>query len=73
MATKPTLVQIGETEYGCSLGDFKIEAVKPKALSEAEWQRRRENQFAEHVRLRHSREDANQAASRIVRESTERD
>ncbi len=71
MATKPELVKISETEYGCSLGDFKMQAVNPAALSEAEWQHRREQQFTQHVKERHSHEDVNQAAARTIREATE--
>jgi hypothetical protein len=55
MATekKPELVKLSGNEYGCSFGDWKAEAVKPEKLTEVEWQRRREQQFAEHVRQRH--------------------
>jgi hypothetical protein len=57
--------------YGCSLGDWKAEAVKPAALTEAKWEARRQTQFNEHVRQRHSNEDVNQTAARIIREATE--
>ena len=69
---KPELVKISKTVYGCSqCADFKIEIVKPSALTAAEWQRRTEQHFADHFKNVHMREDASQAAARIVREATE--
>lgn len=70
---KPALVKLNETEYGCSLGDWKSEALKPAKLTQAQWERRRLAQFQEHVQQRHTREDFSQAAARIVKEATERD
>jgi hypothetical protein len=64
MDKKPELVKISEMEYGCSFGDWKMEAVKPSKMSYARWEHRRQRQFEEHVRERHSPEDVNQAAAR---------
>ncbi|MHB1937764.1 MAG: hypothetical protein ACYCOR_14415 [Acidobacteriaceae bacterium] len=54
----PELIKISETEYGCSLCGFKIEIIKPTAKTQAEWQRRREQQFEDHKKECHPREDA---------------
>ncbi|MGA9055121.1 MAG: hypothetical protein WB763_01280 [Terriglobia bacterium] len=70
MAKKPKLVKISEIEYGCSFGDWKKQELKPSKMSYAQWERRRQRQFDEHVKQRHSGEDFNQAAARIVREAT---
>jgi hypothetical protein len=71
MAKKPELIKISENEYGCTFGDWKAEALKPRELTEGQWEQRRRKQFEEHVRQQHSREDFSQAAVRIVREATE--
>jgi hypothetical protein len=66
MAKKPELIKLSETEYGCSRGDWKTEAIKPERLTQAEWEARRLKQFEEHVRQRHAREDFSQAAGTIT-------
>jgi ferredoxin len=87
MAKKSELIKISPTEYSCSSCAFKIEknTARPQPATEAEWKRIRDQQFAEHIRLCHSaeeansatkspkpktREDVNQAAARIIREAT---
>jgi ferredoxin len=89
MSNKPELIKISQTEYGCSGCSFKIDRnmdrVQP--VTEAERQRSRKREFAEHIRLCHSaeevntvtespktktREDVNQAAVRTIREATEK-
>jgi hypothetical protein len=89
MTKKPELIKISQTEYGCSVCAFKIQRNMDRSqpVTEAEAQRSREHEFAEHVRLRHgeeeanstpkasepkTREDVNQAAARIIREATEK-
>ncbi len=72
MTKSPKLIKISETVYGCSeCVDFRIEMVKPSAKSQAEWDRRNGQHFLEHLKQRHSSEDASQTAARIVREATE--
>jgi hypothetical protein len=56
MVKKPELVKLSETEYGCSLGDWKAEAVKPSKMSYSRWAQRRQCQFEEHVKQSHSHE-----------------
>jgi hypothetical protein len=72
MAKKPELLKVSETEYKCSLGDWKWElnVERPKQPVPAVWQKLLEQRFAEHVKQAHSREDVNQAAARVVREAT---
>ena len=65
------LQKLNETTFGCSLCNFRIELIKPKSLTPAQWAQRRKEQFAEHVKERHPREDVNQAAARVVREATQ--
>jgi hypothetical protein len=69
---KPVLFKLSESTFGCSQCNFRIELLKPKSLTAAQWAQRRRQQFLEHVKQQHTREDVNQAAARVVREATER-
>jgi hypothetical protein len=72
---KPKMIavtKIGEciTQARCSLCTFLING--PSFFLDADTYNRKMNEvFEKHVAKKHSREDVNQAAARIVRESTE--
>jgi len=71
MAKKPELTKISDTIYGCSVcKDWTVTMVKPHKITGAQWQRRLDHHFADHLKQRHSGEDFSQAAVRIVREAT---
>jgi len=51
----PKLKKINDTIYGCSAcTDWTVTIEKPHKLTRAQWQRRLDNYFAEHLSQRHS-------------------
>jgi hypothetical protein len=69
---KPSLIKVSETLYGCSsCKDWTATMDTRKDNTPAAIQERAEKHFANHFKQVHLREDASQAAARIVREATE--
>jgi hypothetical protein len=77
MAKKPELLLDSEHSHPasakCSACGAQMPLMESKGASPAESRKWFEIQFDLHVRQKHTREDANQAAARIVRDATERD
>lgn len=67
---KPELKQIGASEWQCSECGLKIEVPRPEKRSKGEIEKHVANRFRQHVAKEHA-EDVNQAAFRVMRESTE--
>jgi len=77
MANKPELlVEYGANSHAvsakCSACGVQMPFMESKGASSAESEKWFAIQFDLHVRHKHSREDVNQAAARVVREATER-
>jgi hypothetical protein len=78
MAKKPELLIDSDADSHpvsakCSACGVQMPLMESKGASSAESKRWFAIQFDLHVRQKHSREEVNQAAARIVKEATERD